>query len=228
MLQVIVYLIRNTSLLRKYGDRAEQFYSDIQDGKYNNSRMLNYMVIINCVVTIICYLIFLRYKGMVYLFPTLYAVLAYMIGFMGYKQMPVNPTFDLLTDKQPENYEAQLLPGNQKKILSKLMVEFEEKRIFLNSKLNIMDVVRLVGSNRSYISAIINQQYNQNFCSFVNSYRIEELERILLKSPEADDEVLAELSGFGSVNSMKRVIYSKTELSITTWKKRILSSQKII
>jgi AraC-like DNA-binding protein len=228
MIQVIVYLIQNTLLLRKYGDRAEQFYSDIQDGKYNNARMLNYMLIINCVVTIICYLIFLRYKVMVYIFPTIYAVVAYMIGYMGFKQKPVNPTFDLADNIITENREMQLLPGTQKKIFDKLILEFEEKKIYLNSQLNIQDVVQITGSNRSYISAVINQQRNQNFCTFVNSYRIEELERIIHKNPDAAYEMLAERCGFGSVNSMKRAVSSKTGLSITKWKKQILSHQKIV
>lgn len=226
MVQVVVNLVRNSLLLRKYGARAEQFYSDIQDGKYNNARMLNHMIIVNSVVTLICYLIFIRYNGMVYVFPTYYAVLTYMIGYMGYKQKPVNPTFDLTPDRLTENSATQLLPGTQKKILHKLFVEFEEKKIYLNSQLNILDIVRAVGSNRTYISAIINQEYNQNFCSFVNSYRIEELERIIYEYPDAANEVLAERSGFGSINSMKRAISAKTGLSITKWKKQILIKGK--
>jgi hypothetical protein len=51
--QVIFYVVRNSILLRRYGDRAEQFYSDINDGKYNNANILNYMIVINAVITII-------------------------------------------------------------------------------------------------------------------------------------------------------------------------------
>ena len=226
-LQVIYYLIKNFKLLRKYGDRAEQFYSDIQDGKYNNARLLNYMIVINAAITLLCYLIFKRYEGMVFLFPMIYAVMSYMIGYMGYKQKPVNPTFDLIQDKQVEKSIAQDLSDVQRKILHKLLVVFEEQKIYLNSQLDILQVVQLVGANRSYISAVINRQYNQNFCSFVNGFRIEELQRVYVLNPEYSNETLAELSGFGSVNSLKRSVYSKTGMTVSAWKKQVGVTQMV-
>jgi AraC-like DNA-binding protein len=89
-----------------------------------------------------------------------------------------------------------------------------------------MDVVQTVGTNRTYISAIINQQYNQNFCTFVNSYRIEELERIIHENHDIPNGILAEKSGFGSLNSMKRAIFLKTGLSVNEWRKNQLLSKK--
>jgi len=221
LFQVIVYLVKNFKLIRKYGERAEQFYSDIQDGKYNNAKMLNYMIVVNSAITIICYMIFKRYAGMVVLFPLLYAVVAYMIGYMGYKQKPINPTFEIIPDKQPESTTGQALSGVQEKILHKLLVAFNEQKIYLNSELNILDVVQLVGTNRTYISAIINQRYNQNFCTFVNSYRMEELERIIHNDHDVSNEFLADSCGFGSINSLKRTVFAKTGMSISEWKKQV-------
>jgi len=226
-LQVIYFLVRNTILLRKYGDRAEQFYSDIKDGKYNNANMLNYMIIANSVVTIICYLIFLKYSWMIYISPTIYAVYVYLIGYMGYKQKAINPTFDLITDAQSENIKEQVLPALSDKLLRKLLFEFEVNKIYLNSQLNILDIVQAVGTNRSYISMVINQQYNQNFCSFVNGFRMQELQRVYESNPDYTNETLAECCGFGSVSSLRRSIYSKTGLSITEWKNQNVSLQQI-
>lgn len=225
--QVIVNLVRNSILIRKYGDRAEQFYSDIRDGKYNNARILNYMIIINALVTIICYMIFMRHAGMVLIFPTIYAAVAYMIGYMGYKQKAINPTFELTVDKQPENNITSELTVAQKKLLHKLSVEFEVNKIYLNSQLNILDVVQVIGTNRSYISGVINRQYGQNFCSFVNSYRIEELYRVYAENPEYSNESLAEQCGFGSVNSLKRAIHSKTGMSINEWKNKTMLEKRV-
>jgi AraC-like DNA-binding protein len=226
-LQVIYFLVRNTVLLRKYGDRAEQFYSDIKDGKYNNANMLNYMIIANSVVTIICYLIFLKYSWMIYISPTIYAVYVYLIGYMGYKQKAINPTFDLITDAQSDNIKEQVLPALSDKLLRKLLFEFEVNKIYLNSQLNILDIVQAVGTNRSYISMVINQQYNQNFCSFVNGFRMQELQRVYESNPDYTNETLAECCGFGSVSSLRRSIYSKTGLSITEWKNQNVSLQQI-
>jgi AraC-like DNA-binding protein len=225
LLQVFVYLIKNFKLIRKYGERAEQFYSDIQDGKYNNANTLNNMIVYNSAITIICYLVFNRYSWMVFLFPVIYAVVAYMIGYMGYKQKPVNPTFEIIQYNHTESDPEQGLSVEQKKILQKLLVEFEKKKIYLESQLNILQVVQMVGTNRSYISAIINRQYNQNFCSFVNGFRIQELQRVFTQNPYYTNEILAECCGFGSVSSLKRSVYAKTGLTINQWKNQILLAQ---
>jgi len=146
---------------------------------------------------------------------------------MGYKQKPLNPTFDLTLDKPTEDYTGPDLTNVQKKILHKLLEAFEEQKIYLNSQLNILQVVQIVGANRSYISAVINRQYNQNFCSFVNGYRLEELRRVYIANPDYSNETLAEMSGFGSVNSLKRSIYAKTGLTVTEWKKQIVITQMV-
>jgi hypothetical protein len=38
IIQLIVMVVQNYLLLRKYSLKAGQFYSDIQDGKYNNAK----------------------------------------------------------------------------------------------------------------------------------------------------------------------------------------------
>jgi AraC-like DNA-binding protein len=150
----------------------------------------------------------------------------FIIGYMGIKQKPINPTFDLITAPNDESLLEEIPIAVQKKILDKMLVQFEEKKIYLNSQLTIMDVAQLVGTNRSYISGIINRQYNQNFCSFVNNYRLEELKAIIHNSPDSTNDILAESCGFGSVISLKRAIYATAGISITEWKYNELTIKK--
>jgi AraC-like DNA-binding protein len=144
---------------------------------------------------------------------------------MGFKQKAINPTFDL--EIEPQKSESQPLLKAQEQILNRLLEEFDIKKIYLNSQLTILDVVDAVGTNRTYISLIINQQYNQNFCSFVNSYRIEELQRVFTQNPDLTNETLASYCGFSSEAALKRGIKSKTGQSIQDWKKQILSVKKV-
>lgn len=83
-----------------------------------------------------------------------------------------------------------------------------------------MDIVQIIGTNRTTISNLINQQYDQNFCSFVNGYRIGELERVYAEDPEQTNDLLAGRCGFGSLNSLKRAVTSKTGMSTTEWKNK--------
>jgi len=219
-IQLIIAVTQNYILLRKYSDKAEQYYSDIKDGKYNNAKKLNFFMIITGVYTLVTYILLKRYPDLIYLFPPIFAVIMFVIGYMGFHQKPVNPTFELEVDNQADMSNMQPLVIAQQKILIKLLNEFDEKKIYLNSQLNILDVVKAVGTNRTYISAIINQQYNQNFSTFVNNYRIEELHKVYAEKPYSTNEMLAESCGFGSVNSLKRAVFSKTGLTFVEWKRR--------
>jgi len=225
LIQVVVSVLANFLLIRKYGAKAEQFYSYLQDGKYNNAVMLNRSII---VIGIAAFLFTFLGRQFLYTQNTLiyagwsvFSAMLFIIGYMGIKQKAINPTFDLDVDIQDQTNEGKQLSDTQKKLLQKLLMEFENKKIYLNSQLNILDVVQVIGTNRTYISSIINQRYNQNFCTFVNSYRMDELERIIRKDYDVSIEMLAESCGFGSINSLKRTVFAKTGMSISEWKRQV-------
>jgi len=225
---LVVTFILNQRLLKKYAHKAEQYYSNIEDGRYNNAQLLNLFLVFISVSSFIAHIV-----GRKLLLPSeiiidsvwmIFALSMYGIGYMGFTQKAINPTFEENVGIQPEvtaetNEEALNL--SQQLILKKLVDAFEKDKIFLNSNLNIMDVVQLVGTNRSYISSIINKQYNQNFCAFVNSFRMREVEKMFVANPAISNEQLAEKCGFGSFNSMKRTIESCSGISIQVWKKRL-------
>lgn len=222
--QAVVYLIWNMKLLRKYNDRAEKFYSNIDDGKYNNANTLNMLVLFNCLIHVFNAIHLLPDNYNLIVFSILYAIDYYMIGYMGLKQKPVNPTFETEPEELPEHSTETRLNVEQKKMLDKLRYEFEHNKVFLNCELTILDVVKIIGSNRTYVSSLINQEFNQNFCSFVNEYRLNELERVVREDLSAIHESLAERAGFGSVKSMKRAILSRTGLTFSEWKQRVVSA----
>jgi len=225
LIQVVVSVLANYLLIRKYGAKAEQFYSDIQDGKYNHALLLNRSIIVMGLAAFVFTLLGRQYvltqDALIYAGWTVFSSMLFIIGYMGIKQKAINPTFDLEVDNEIQNNHVKQLSGTQRNILARLIMEFEQKKIYLNSQLNILDVVQAIGTNRTYISTIINQQYNQNFCAFVNSYRLDELERIIHKNHNVSNEILAESCGFGSVNSLKRAVFAKTGMSISEWKKQV-------
>ena len=83
---------------------------------------------------------------------------------------------------------------------------FAESRPYLNSDLKIWDVARDLNTNRTYISKVINLEFEQRFSSFVNHYRIEEAKR-LMSDPKTSNyslTVLASMSGFLNYSSFVR------------------------
>lgn len=54
----------------------------------------------------------------------------------------------------------------------------EKKRPYLNPELKITDLTIHLHTNRSYLSAFINETYGMNFSRFINKYRLAEYERL--------------------------------------------------
>jgi AraC-like DNA-binding protein len=227
---LVITFVLNQLLLKKYAHKAEQYYSDLQDGRFNNAKWLNYFLIFITLSSFVAHIV-----GRKLLFPSemilnsiwlIFALSLYGIGYMGFTQKAINPTFEAEDDVSEQAPTSTELNVSQQLILKRLLDLFENDKIYIDSNLNIMDVVERIGTNRSYISTIINQQYNQNFCSFVNGFRVAELENVYTANPSFSNEHLAEKCGFGSFNSMKRAIVSITGQSVQEWKKNILLINK--
>jgi len=231
--QVIVTVFRNYMLIKIHGFKAMQFYGEIEDGSTHKINALNWLIIITGVVSII-----LGALGQGYfknnllglgIASVLLSSLFFTIGLLGNQQKELNPGIRLEPEEDSENELKALSITAQQEILQKLLVLFEENKLYLNNKTNITDVAQILGTNRTYISSIINQQFNMNFCCFVNNYRVEELERVVTKHPEYGIEELVEACGFGSVDSLKRAIKANFNLTYSEWKKqKRLETQNIV
>ncbi len=220
--QLVLSIVANHVLIRKYGDKAEQYYSDINDGKNRNAKMLNRSLFVMSLASII-----ITTLGRTFLMPSdfviyagwlVFAVMLFIMGNLGMRLKPINPGFDMVTPNGHIIPPDNTTDISKKVLLDKIRHEFEENKIHLDTELNIMDIVKKLGTNRTYLSAVINQQYNQNFCTFVNGYRIEETRKVLRGNPHVNMQDLAERSGFGSVNSMKRSIQAKTGMTLHDFK----------
>jgi|GEM_PF-350723 len=247
---LVVTFVHNQKLLKKYAHKAEEYYADMHDGKFVNAKLLNYLLLFISISALVAHVLgrrlLLPSDLVINVIWLIFAVSLYGIGYMGFTQKAINPAYELDDnnfDDQVNQFVEEVkcevnkaaesistgpcdddLTVSQQQILSKLVDAFERDKLFLNSNLNIMDVVQLVGTNRTYISAIINKKFNQNFCAYVNGYRLSELEREYLSNPSLSNEQLVEKCGFGSFNSMKRAIAYRTNLSVVEWKKSVLKN----
>ena len=85
---------------------------------------------------------------------------------------------------------------------------FEKEMIFRNSDLKIWDLCNMLGTNRTYVSRVINRKYGRNFCNHVNYYRVEYAKKLISENRNFTNEEVAESSGFGSVNTLYRAFSS--------------------
>jgi len=92
------------------------------------------------------------------------------------------------------------------RILNELKNHIENEHAYLQSAISLTNVSRLLGTNRSYLSSIINQQFGVNFNTYINQHRVKYVHDYLEKNPLTTKEELAHLSGFGSRSTMNRAL----------------------
>jgi AraC-like DNA-binding protein len=223
ILTLIISMISNYTLMKKYGHIAEQFYSDIQDTKLRNVKRLNNSLLaigfVSLVIVLTGRFLIIPFDALIYAGWSMFAFLLFIIGDSGIKQKIMNPSCEVeVSSSLYEVNPGGLTAKDSKALLGRIITEFHINRIYLNSELTIMDLVKVVGTNRTYISSVINQNFNTNFCSFVNGFRIEELEQVMLSNPGLSNEELAQCCGFGSVNSLKRAISAKKGISLKAFR----------
>lgn len=88
-----------------------------------------------------------------------------------------------------------------KEVYERVVAFFEKEKPYLNGELTINDVVKVVFTNKLYISRAISQYTGRNFCQFVNYYRVTHSVRLFRCNPEMKIVELANASGFNSVVS---------------------------
>ena len=84
----------------------------------------------------------------------------------------------------------------------------EDKKPCLNPEFKITDMAKDLFSNRTYISAFINREYEMNFNRFINNYRLKEVERLQAEAVQRKQKIsLMEIvihAGFSNYRSYFR------------------------
>jgi len=227
IIQIIATVTGNFILIKKYGNKTGQYYSDMDDVGVSKVKLLNWILIILGITAIVWAVLCRPYfmREMTSVLPIIastcvsavYSITFFILGWIGLKQKSLNPTFEIETEEIPQ--VKKRIDVTQKKILNKILVLFNEEKIYLDPKLTILDVANSVGTNRTYISSIINQQYDQNFCTFVNSFRVDELEKVVKENPSYSLDLLAESCGFGTIHSLKRAFQTIKQQPFPEWRK---------
>ncbi len=103
------------------------------------------------------------------------------------------------------------------RILYNIMKLFEEEKIYRNYEIKIGEVAKRIGTNKTYLSRVLNTRVSKNFCQFVNYYRIKEICTMFLKDPKQEIRYLSEYSGFSSQSNFSIVFKYNTGYTPGDW-----------
>ncbi|GJM27695.1 MAG: hypothetical protein DHS20C17_03300 [Cyclobacteriaceae bacterium] len=115
-----------------------------------------------------------------------------------------------LTSEEIERYKTQL---------ANLM---QENRLYLTADLKCQDLAKELGISPKMLSQVINQSFNQNFFDFINTYRCEEVKRVL-QGPDKKITIIEAMyqSGFNSKSSFNKEFKKLTGQTPSEFKKSL-------
>ena len=130
------------------------------------------------------------------------------IGFKGSQQKPVEfekASSEIIIYKK-ESPEERLLDPEKIHHIKSLILDEVKKEPYLDKYLTIHQFSKSLGSNSKYVSKVLNSEFDQNFATFINFYRIEKAKELLVSetSSKYTIETISENVGFHSKSAFNK------------------------
>ncbi|MBR4792922.1 MAG: helix-turn-helix transcriptional regulator [Bacteroidaceae bacterium] len=89
---------------------------------------------------------------------------------------------------------------------------------YLNPALTIEEIARVLNTNRTYVSKLVNLYYGMTFRDYVNKKRLDYAKQLMIDEPDASLEYIAVKSGFQSSTQFIRKFRETESITPTVWK----------
>ena len=99
--------------------------------------------------------------------------------------------------------------------------EWVESKGFLNSRFTIIELCKIIGINRTYLSNYINNTYGLNFNLWINHLRIEEAKQLMGQTPKRSLSEIAERIGFTDLAHFSKQFKLQEGVSPSEWRKNM-------
>ncbi|MFW6218919.1 MAG: helix-turn-helix domain-containing protein [Bacteroidota bacterium] len=218
-LQLVLSLIFSFKHVLHHNSQLEHFFSNMEARKLNWVLFfivcISFTSVSSAILVILGREKFLANENFLILPSVIFTTMLFYFGLLGSKQHAmttesiVNQPNDALSNSIPIRLENQLIRL------------FEQDDIYLIKDLKIWDITEKLGTNRTYVSKIINQLYHKNFCSFVNHFRVQHAIELMKENVTLTNDEIGDMSGFGSETSFYRAFENETGMTVGKYRKEI-------
>ncbi len=228
---VVFSIIKSRILIKKYQNRISNYYSNLSHRSINwaNNAIIGFIFlgIFSIIINTINRPYLLNTRIITIISSLFYSFILFIVGFMGYKQdFNISNLESFETPSFPEEISATPIiyktREEQQVILDKLNQLFKEKKIHQKQDLKISDLASNLNTNRSYISRIINSEFNCSFIEYVNQYRIKDAKSLLKTDTTSSISDISLLSGFNTASTFTRVFRQYVGDSPSNFRKKHL------
>lgn len=218
-IEVVLTLYFGLHLIRSFNEKVKSYYSNIENKELSKIKMILYFFVFTSILSMISNFIgknyFADHSSLLAIPSITHSIALFGISYVGYRQSFT--IHDLIKDVHVEvsnESKRQVEPLTKvefDKLSLRLDALFNEKHIFKDPELSLNGVARQLGTNRTYVSKLINERRNKNFCDFVNDYRVRYSETLLSSSDHLtlSLEEVALKSGFSNNSSFYRAFVKK-------------------
>lgn len=166
------------------------------------------------------------FDSKIFLFFSIAALLLvsfYFINRVLVKALNQPVIFSGITKEETEKYASSTLGSEEmEKYKNQLIQLIQTNRPYLNAELKSQDLAEKLAISTKVLSQVINQSFNQNFFDFVNTYRCEEVKRVL-QGPDKKITIIEAMyqSGFNSKSSFNKEFKKLTGQTPSEFKKSL-------
>ena len=158
-----------------------------------------------------------------YMISVTMSAFIYMVGYLGFHQPEIMSDFHMNGKTGEKKYVRSTLTADQSKLLvEKLLRIMTEGKPYLDSNLKIQQLADMMDISSHHLSQLINENLQQNFADFINSYRINEARQLLISANYENEKVLSVAfdSGFSNKATFNTLFKKHTGMSPSEFRKR--------
>ena len=112
------------------------------------------------------------------------------------------------------------------KIMDSFKQYMDKEKGFLNPSLSIEEIARVLNSNRTYVSKLVNLYYGMSFRDYLNKKRLDYSKQLMNDEPDASLDYISAKSGFQSSTQFIRKFRETEGLTPTVWKQTMMPRKK--
>ena len=125
------------------------------------------------------------------------------------------PWIENAEEEEEEEEVTEIEPNSEYR--EKLEQWMQTEKPYLNPEFRLNDLRQILPLNRTYLSQLINTEYDCTFYQFVTNYRIEEAKRLMKEKPDLKMQDIAEQCGFSSPVVFSRIFARETGETPSEW-----------